>query len=156
MAAGDLVVADDQWEFRSLLLGATTSYGAYEWNGFDSSPVRRSPIDRIQSNGVILPTIDYLTARDLLLRLKVRGTVGSDLNTKLANLATATEPSTTGDEPLVYRVMGVKRRINCRPTHRQVRWDLDARASGLVFVDLEFYAQDPRIYTDSTTSTVLA
>lgn len=149
------ITGDDQWEWRSFKVGDGTSYPVVRWDPGAPS-IRSSPLDRVGGHGAILPRADLLGARIMSLELAVEGTSRSDLQTKLDALDAATLPVSTGDEALDFRTLGTARRSYCRPRPAQWLWteegDLGLVVAG---VDVEFYAQDPRIYSGAATVTVL-
>lgn len=150
------ITGDDQWEWRSLTVGDGTSYPVVRWDP-GAPRVRRNPANRVGDHGAIIPRSDLLPGRDLLLQLEVEGSSRSDLQDKLDALDAATLPVSTGDDTLQFRILGEVRRVYCRPSPARWLWTHEGDLGLLVAnVAVEFYAQDPRIYTDTATVTVLS
>lgn len=149
------ITGDDQWEWRSLKVGDGTPFGVVQWDP-GAPRVRRSPANRVGGHGSILPRSDLLPGRDLMLQLEVEGTSRADLQTNLDALDAATVPVSTGDEELRWQILGNTRFVNCRPSPARWLWTESGDLGLLVAnVAVEFYAQDPRVYTDLETITVL-
>lgn len=150
------LTGDDQWEWRSFKVGDGTSYNVVRWDPGAPTP-RRSPLDRVGADGTILPRTDLLGARTPSLELEVEGTSRADLQNKLDALHAATIPLTTGDETLAFQILGTARYIKCRPAPAKWLWTVDSDLGLLIAgVDVDFYGQDQRIYTNAATTTVLA
>lgn len=149
------ITGDDQWEWRSFKVGDGTNFPVVLWDP-GAPRVRRRPADRVNGHGTILPRYDLLTGREPMLQLEVEGDSRSDLQDQLDALDAATVPVSSGDEELRWQILGDERFINARPSPARWTWGLDADTGLLVAnVVVEFYAQDPRIYTDLETITVL-
>lgn len=150
------ITGDDQWEWRSFKVGDGTSYPVVQWDP-GAPDVRRSPFDRVGDHGAILPRADLLGMRKPSLLLEVEGSSRADLQTKMDALDAATVPVSTGDESLSWQILGTTRRVNCRPAPARWLWTHAADQGLLVSrAEVEFYAQDPRIYAGSSTVTALA
>ena len=152
------ITGDDQFYLpsRSFLFGDGTAFSVVRFNP-NRIQTRRNPMDRVASNGSIVPRSDLLGARTIEFELEVTGTSRSDLQTNLDALATATAPSSSGDEVLQFQILGSLRRVNCRPDPPQWLWDVTGDTGLLVqAIGLTFFCQDPRIYVDSTSSVTLA
>lgn len=151
------ITGDDQFEWRSFKVGDGTSYNLVSATGLGGGArVRRNPQDRVGAHGVVLPRTDLLTHRTVLLRLEVEGTSRADLQDKLDALDAATLPSTSGDDTLVYRILGDERRVYARPSPAEWMWERGGDIGLLVAgVEVEFFAQDPRIYANTLALTVL-
>lgn len=151
------ITGDDQFEWRSFKIGDGTSYPVVRVQGLGGgAKVRRSPYDRVSTNGAILPRADLLGPRTIVFQIEVEGTSRSDLRSKLDALDAATLPA-SADDTLQFQILGVTRRVYGRPSPADWLWERGGDVGLLVAgVDVEFYCQDPRVYTDSSSSTVLA
>lgn len=151
------ITGDDQFEWRSIKIGDGTSYNVVSVQGIGGGArVRRSPYDRVGHHGAVLPRADLLASRTILFRLEVEGSSRSDLQDKLDALDLATLPSATGDDTLVYQILGETRRIYARPAPAEWMWESGGDTGLLVAgVEVEFFAQDPRIYANTLALTVL-
>lgn len=152
------ITGDDQFEWRSFKVGDGTSYAVVRASGLGGGAnVRRTPYERVGASGVILPRSDLLGGRTVLLQLEVEGTSRADLRSKLDALDAATMPNTAGDDSLKYQILGQTRLIYARPRPAEWMWESGGDIGLLVAgVEVEFFAQDYRIYNESATATVLA
>ena len=151
------ITGDDQFEWRSFKIGDGTSYAVARVSGLGKASLRRSPLGRVGQHGAILPRADLLGERVITMEVEVEGSTRADLLAKLDALDTATAPASTGDEVLQFQILGVTRQVNCRPAPADWEWDVGGDIGLLVqSVDLEFFCQDPRVYSGGTTVTVLA
>lgn len=151
------VTQDDQFSWRSFTIGAGTSYPIFHVEGLGKVDVRRSTFDRVGANGVIIARTDLLGPRIVTIEIAVQGTSRSDLQSKLDALAAATTSSSSGDEAVQFQILGTLKRFYGRPSPADWPWDVTGDAGLFVQkVGLEFFCQDPRIYTDSTSSVTLA
>lgn len=151
------ITGDNQWEWRSFKVGDpdTTGFAVVQWDP-GAPPIVRNPLPRVGGHGTILPRADFLGGRAPSLDIEVEATTRSNLLSKMDALDAATLPVSTGDEALSFQILGVTRRINCRP--HPARWLWNGQADTGLWVAgvvVEFYAQDPRVYAGSTTVTVL-
>lgn len=150
------ITGDDQFEWRSFKIGDGTVYDVVRFDLSDVQ-VRRNPFERIGATGTILPRTDLLGGRTIVFEVEIQGTSRADLQTKMDALDAASVPSLTGDDTLSFQLLGSTRRIYCRPKPARWAWTVAPDIGLLVTsVDLEFYAQDARIYTNTGTVTVLA
>lgn len=151
------ITGDDQFEWRSFKIGDGTSYPVVSVDGLGGGArVRRNAYDRIGLHGVVLPRTDLLTSRTVTFRIEVEGSSRSDLQDKLDALDQATLPSSTGDDTLVYQILGDERRIYARPAPAVWMWERQGDIGLLIAgVEVEFLAQDPRIYANTLALTVL-
>lgn len=150
------ITGDDQWEWRSFKVGDGTAFPAVTWDP-GTPRVRRNPQNRVRGHGTILPASDLLPGREPSLTIEVEGTSRANLQTQLDALDAATVPVSTGDELFQWQILGSKRRMYVRPSPARWVWGVDADTGLLVAnVLIEFYAQDPRVYTDTATVTVLS
>lgn len=143
------ITGDDQFYLpsRTFTFGDGTSYPVV-WFDLGNPKIRRQPYDRVGNHGTILPRTDLQQARVVTCEIEVEGSSRADLQTKIDTLNTALAPSTSGDELLQFRLLGTTRQVYCRPELPIWRWTNSAD-TGLFLqsVDLEFYCQDPRIYS---------
>lgn len=152
------ITGDDQFEWRGFKIGDGTSYPVVKVRGLGGgAKPRRNPYDRVSNHGVILPRADLLGARELQFQIEVEGSSRSDLRSKLDALDAATIPDEDGDDTLQFQILGVTRRVYARPSPAEWMWESSGDVGLFVAgVDVEFFCQDPRVYTDSGTVTVLA
>lgn len=150
------ITEDDQWEWRSFKVGDGTSYSVVRWDP-GNPEARESSFPRVGADGSVLSRSDLLGPRRPSLELEVEGSSRADLQTKLDALHAATIPLAAGDEALLFQILGTTRRINCRPRPAKWLWTEEGDLGLLVAgVDVDFYAQDPRVYNSTGTVTVLA
>lgn len=146
MAAGDLVVADYQYEYNSLLMGSGTPYTVTGLEGlWDLPAVRVFDLDRIDYHGAI-PGEDLLSARSLVAEITATSSTQATMESQMLAMAQAFMVR-SDDIPLVWQRPGqVKKMINCRPRRRSFKSDYEM-AKGLADGVVELYAADPTIYS---------
>lgn len=155
MAAGDLVVADYQYEFVSLLMGANTIYTVESLEGLYGLPdLRSNDLERQDRHGVV-PGVDLMGARTITAALKIStGGLGT-IETAVQALAPLVRPKQT-ELPFVWqrpRTAGsIKKYINCRVRNFKLNTNY-AMAHGYAEATLQLLASDPRHYTLGATTT---
>jgi hypothetical protein len=152
MAAGDLVVANYQYEFNSLLIGSQTDYIVTAIEGLLSLPdVRSHDLDRQDRHGAIGGR-DLLSGRKVIFDLSVIANSQGTIESNLRQLSRAFRPSSV-DIPLVWQrpAGGPKRRLNCRPRRREFTAGYDV-AHMLAEGAVELFAADPRIYSNDVST----
>lgn len=153
MAVGDLVTADTMFEFDGVLFGGEcTGLGVdlIQVDGLDMPELRTGDLVRPRDHGM-LPGDDFLSGRTITVDLAVVGSSATDLEAKLASLASMSYPlgSDEVELPLVFQLPGqVKRRANARLRRRNYAYDINILAGHMQHVTLQFFATDPRIYDD--------
>lgn len=157
MAAGDLVVANYQYEYNGLLMGANTPYLIEGLEGlWDMPDIRTSDMERIDSHGDVGGE-DFMASRKLIATIKAYADTQTVMETNLATMAKAFQPR-SGELQLVWQRPGqVKKYINARPRRRSFPTSYEM-AHGLSAGTVELYAPDPTIYAlaGKTASVVLA
>jgi hypothetical protein len=143
MAAGDLVTAEWQFEFRGLLLGDGSDIDVAEVRGLGSLPaVRDGDVPRPRAHGT-LPMPRYTGAAYLDLDLELGG---PDFGAAVAALTDATADVDTVD-PFFYRLPGQDKRLMfVRPTRRSLPIGLRYML-GLAPAAIQFDAADPLQYS---------
>lgn len=121
LGAGDLITADDQIEWRGLLLGAGTPF---RWTGLegwlDSPDTRGSDSDRTDRHGS-LPGSLLAQSRTITYSWQMKGVSLGDFPAQVARLRRATTIARNGDEePLVIRRHGVTHMVMARCTNRAI------------------------------------
>lgn len=148
MAAGDLVVADYQYEFNELLMGALSPYRIENIEGLLSMPdLNRRDSSRGDRHGSFSGTHN-MEGREISFDLWAEGTEGQGAGVEalLDQLGEAFFPDNIL-KPFVYRRPGtVKRVLYCKPTERD--FDADYKvAHGTAEGSVQLYAPDPFIYS---------
>jgi hypothetical protein len=151
VADGDLVVADEQFEVRSTLFGATTAYGVESWGNLLGHSTKDADVQIGSEHGSFSGN-DYLAGESKVIELKVVGSSASDLQTKLDALDAAWAPGST--VPLTFQATGMaaKRRVYGRTRSLDVQRVLGSNRYAQV--GLEFFQTDPRKYSHAQVSNV--
>lgn len=159
MAAGDLVVANRQYEFRGLLVGSQTLYNVVQIEGLLASQQSRvDALSRGDDHGAYLGRL-LLNPRIITMELDVYSeAVNSqeDLEAKLDALALAYQPRDTDDMFVFQRPGQSKRFVYARSTRSGFTANYRSY-KGVAGGAVEFFCADPRIYAwtvDSTTITL--
>lgn len=146
MAAGDLILANYQYEYSGLLMGAGTPYLMEELQGlYDLPEVKSNDSERQDTHGVY-PGIDLMSGKKLIARIQVLAASAEALETNMANLNRVFRP-TNNELPLVWQRpnQGGKRFVNCRCRRRNFQADY-VFAKGRAPGTAELFASDPTIY----------
>jgi hypothetical protein len=144
MAEGDLVVADDQYEYAGLLMGSGTQYMVEKWDGLFDIKVSSSDIPRGDNHGSF-PGLDLMPSRDLVGSIKVLGNGKADTVSRVVDLATAFRPK-RNEIRFTYRKSGLSKRfILARSRKMSVPSDYEM-AHGIASADVMLTATDPRHY----------
>lgn len=150
------ISADYQMEFGGLLMGATTDYSISEISGLADYPdVQVADHSRLRRHG-LLPGDDFLGGRSVIVTLTVKGTSGGTVSTLMSALKTAL-PIGSAEADLSFQFPGVAggttATLSARPRKLSApintQWSVGSKPSVIV----EFFATDPRIYADETSST---
>lgn len=151
MAAGDLVVADWQVEFRGMLCGGDQPAALARVEGLvDMPPVRSSDQILLRRHGAH-PGDDYTDSRQIILSYELNAADNTTFAELVEELQRAYRPGGV-EEPLVFRIPGVadgaKARVWCRPRRRVMPIDV-AWYYRLPIAQIELVATDPLIYADA-------
>ena len=145
MPAGDLVVADYQFELRTTLMGEGSNYlivGAP--TGFGVPAVKSADVELHHDDGSY-GSPDYHGVRVITIPLEMTASTASTAMQYFDALVTAWAPSTT-DIPLYFRLpYWGKKYVNGRP--RGLSEDLSKVPYGIVRAIAVFVALDPTINT---------
>ncbi len=146
---------DFQFAYRgAIVFGDGTDLPLFEVTGLDAPDVRDQDQDRFDSDGVV-PGLDLLTKRIVTMELDTAQADATALETVLATLRTnfhrRSQP--LDEDWLEFKLPGaVQKRIFCRPRKRRIPVDFPYARNNPKVV-LEFAASDPRIYSDTLTTT---
>lgn len=159
MAAGDLVVADYQYEYNGLLMGAGTPFRIENIEGLLSMPdLGRNDTNRNDRHGAHSGK-HTMEGREISFDLWAEGTEGAGAGVEglLEQLGEVFFPDNIL-KPFVYRRPGtVKRTLLMKPTERD--FDADYKvAFGTADGSVQLYAPDPFIYSlaEGSATTTLA
>jgi hypothetical protein len=149
VAAGDLVVADYQYEYSGLLMGSGTPYIMEKVEGLYSLPDLRSRDSDRQDEHGVYPGVDLLSSRRILLRVALNEVDATEVESLLANAGRAFRPGTV-EESFVFQrpAQGGKRFVLAKTKRRSFDAEVDwkyTRGKGRGTVELQ--ASDPRIYS---------
>lgn len=144
------ITADFQFEYEGFLFGDGTSYEVTSVEGLDLPPLRTQDTPYSAKHGAFSGA-SYFDGRLVLIDTEVVAASGAALETLLAALTDAVTPY-AGVGVLKFQLPGQGiRRINAEVRDRRMRVDHDyARAVARPI--LQFYAADPRIYSDTLTA----
>jgi hypothetical protein len=146
MAAGDLIVANYQYEYNGLLMGANTPYTVTGLEGlWDQPETRTFDLERNDGHGD-LPGEDLLASRKMVA--EITATADTQVITETQLLAIATAFAVRQDDiPFVWQRPGqVKKCVFCRPRRRSFKSDYEM-ARGVADGVVELYSPDPTIYS---------
>jgi hypothetical protein len=145
MADGDLVVADNQFELRTTLMGATTVYKVTGFDGLGEPPVRQRDVELFGQDGDYAAP-DYRGPRIILMTIEIVHTSATNVFAAMNTLRTAWAPSTT-DITLYWRWPSLgKQHVSGRPRGLEVQLDPSRVRNNITCIG-EFHALDPTITT---------
>ena len=149
MAAGDLITADYQYEFRNFLFGSGTAYIVTEVDGIlGTSDTDTSDVELETDHGS-LPGLVVLRKRIITIEMSLDAAAGSDIETRLNTLAatfqTPRKRNSRVLDQFVWRRNGVKKFVWARCTKRDIKSDYDT-ARGKPDPRIQLEAPDPIIY----------
>lgn len=152
--AGELIIADFQFQYDELLFGCDTLYDVEELSGFLGYPtVRSSTVDAFGMHGGVRGR-HYVPARAFTVEMNVKGNDNDLAYANLrAELARAFKPrSDPHDElPFVYQLpSSIRRYINCRPTDVAMPLDIAFSNHKYPHITVRFECSDPRHYSLET------
>lgn len=154
--AGELVVKDYQIEYRGLLIGSGTSYIIESLDGLTSVPESRSNDQDRQDGHGAHPGLDLLSGRRMMLELVITGAPGADTEGKrraATNVFQVSKNSGIVEHPLHTQRPGRgKVFVNCRARRSAFVSTYEA-AHGVWRGVIELFASDPRVYSNTETST---
>ena len=151
MAAGDLITADYEMEFRGLLMGGTTDYSITGIDGLLGLPdIVSADQGRLRRHGLRAGD-DFLQGRSVVVAMEVYASTEAGYTTAIQELKEALRPG-VAEVPLVFRLPSVAGgspfRVDARV--RRVSWPVTL---GHFFrrdeITVEFYSTDPRLYANS-------
>ena len=140
---------DYQFQFNGLLFGKGTSYGVQNPQAIYGRNTRSVETLRPQDTGAFVQP-DYPGSRLVTFSMVVTGSA-STMQAKIEAFQTAWQSSTTGDQPLLFRLPTSNTwRLFGRPR----KTDVDVRMwlKGVVSITAEFYCADPRMYDNTITT----
>lgn len=145
---GELVVDDNQYQIRDLLIGASSKF---VWEGvaptwWGSANVRTNDTPYMAAHGV-RGGRDLLGSKTVLGKIAVLADDDADLQALLDELAVAWAPSDV-NVPFVAQQLGSKRRRYGRPRRLEVLPD-HVILGRTAIVAVEFEALDPYVYSDA-------
>jgi tail protein len=143
VVSGDLITADGQMQYGSLLMGTGTAYRLAGLRGWDDlPPLDLADVPRPSADGA-WPGSLYAAERSIETDLTIVADTVS-YPAAIAALRAATAPS-GGEQPLVIRMGGQLLQCGARCTGRVV--GADGYALGVERAALKWTASDPRRYT---------
>lgn len=150
MAAGDLITADYQYEFRNLLFGAQTDLITERVTGLLAMGARDTDQDRQNDHGSF-PGMMVMGKRIIQFDMKVTGSPGTDIEGRLALVRSVFQVPRKRYarvlEPFVFQRPGLgKRVLYVRCTKRDFVSEYST-ARGVASGSVELVAPDPLIYS---------
>lgn len=145
MPAGDLVVADYQFELRLLLMGYGTSYeiGPGPISGFGQPRYKTADVEMMHADGSY-GAADYKGSRTIRIPIDIVRSTAALAVTAFDALVTAWAPSAT-DIPLYFRLpYWGKKYVNGRP--RGLTDDFSQLEFGVIRALATFEALDPAFH----------
>lgn len=151
MAAGDLVTADWQVEYRNLLTGGDTTYSLVQVEGLADMPAVRPADQALMRRHGSHPGDDFVDVRQVVLTYELYTADNTAFAAAVEALQLAYRPG--GDEePLVFQIPGVadgaKARVWCRPRRRQMPINLEW-FHRIPIAIVEMVATDPLVYANT-------
>jgi hypothetical protein len=147
--AGELVVADYQYEYNGFLFGVDTFFDVESIDGLMGySAVRSSTEDAFGMHGGVRGR-HYATSRTFTVEMNIQGSDFDEIYMELRHQvshAFAIRSHPSNEIPFVYQVPFMEKRfINCRPTG--LNWPFDRRyALKYPHLTVRFECSDPRHY----------
>lgn len=147
--SGELITADGQMQYGSLLMGTGTPYRLAALRGWDDlPPLDLADVPRPSADGAWAGTL-YSGERTIETDINLFVSDASTYAATLAALRAATAPS-GGEQPLVIRLGGQMLQCGVRCTGRVV--GADGYVLGAERVSLKWTASDPRRYASTSYS----
>lgn len=154
MAAGDLITADWEMEYRGLLLGGSTDYSLVSIEGLLGLPdIVSSDQERLRRHGLRAGD-DFLRGRGVIVTLEVYGDSEAAFTSAITNLREALRPG-IDPEPLVFQFPSVAGggKIQLEARVRAIDWPVSIRHfHRLDEITVEFYSADPRLFSASVST----
>jgi len=151
MAAGDLITADWEMEYKGLLIGGESAYSVSQIDGLIDMPdIVTGDQSRLRRHGLRAGD-DFLSGRPIQLTVEVYGADEGTFNTAMEAIKLALRPGQP-EAPLVMQLPGVaggaKVQVNVRPRRFKVAVGRDFyyRIPNIV---VEFYSTDPRLFANA-------
>ncbi len=141
-------LADEQFQFRSLVMGPGTDYMINRVEGFEGADVRVSDSDQPRGDGG-LRGIDLVAPKTIAIELALvaEGETGAAYEALWAAVREAFRPSREQDFPLVFKRPGqVEKLIRARPV-QLVRVEEHKNFNRRGFPPVVLKTVDPRIYS---------
>jgi hypothetical protein len=147
MAAGNLITADGQLEWRDTLLGSASPYRMVRLEGWlDMAEVRVRDQERPGRHGLFQGTM-LLGKRVITLTYLIKGVPQEEFGAVVDRLRAITAPGEqTVEEPLIVRLDGQVWLTNARCVRRTVdvgRYYATGHTTGAI----QWHATDPRLYS---------
>lgn len=159
MAAGDLIAADWEMEYRDLVVGGDTAFSLRAIRGLLGVPgVVSSDQRRLRRHGLRAGD-DFLGGKSVVVDLELKKDTDADLATALSEFSAAFRPGVE-EAPAVFQIPSIadggKIRIGARIRRANIPIDLQTLYLRQE-ISLELFATDPRVYDNdlSTGSTTL-
>lgn len=154
MAAGDLITADWEIEYRGLLSGGDNPIALVQIDGLlDLPPVRSADQVLLRRHGAH-PGDDFADVRQVVLTFELYGDTEAELAELVEQLQAAYRPGGP-EEPLVFRIPGVaggsKAQLWCRPRRRKLPIDLSFHRR-IPVATIELVATDPVLHATAESS----
>ncbi|GAA1716397.1 hypothetical protein GCM10009745_76120 [Kribbella yunnanensis] len=157
MAAGELITADGQLEWRGTLLGTDSPYRMTNLQGWlDLPDARGDDPDRPNRHGSFQGS-QVMGKRTITLTYLIKGVPIEEFGAVITKLRSITAPTEQPvEEPLVIRLDGETWQVNARCTRRTISVER-FYAIGYTTGAVQWQATDPRIYSlvDQTAATGL-
>lgn len=147
MAAGNLITADGQLEWRGTLLGSASPYRMVQLEGWlDMAEVRLRDQERPGRHGLFQGTM-LLGKRIVTLTYLIKGVPRAEFGAVVDRLRAITAPGEqTVEEPLVIRLDGQMWLVNARCVRRTINVQRYYSA-GYTTGAIQWQATDPRLYS---------
>lgn len=147
MAAGDLLTADGQIEWRGLLLGAATAFRWRSLAGWLDMELRASDTSLGGWHGEY-PGQALSGGRYVTFQFFTRDVTLADFPGAVSDLRAATAPGENPvEEPLVIQLHGEKLLVYARCLRRQLPADLPYSVGHVANGAIQWKATDPRLYS---------
>ncbi len=140
--------SDWEFEYNSITFGGNNEIGVLDVQGLSMPDVRNDTTDRTADHGAF-DYSQFLSPR----MLSIHGDISDESNFEdTVDILRGIFVPQGADLPLKYKLPGgVVRRINCKPTKVDFPVDRDYML-GYVDWNVQFIAQDPRIYADTAST----
>lgn len=138
-------LANFQWQYNGLTLGAETPFGVLNVEGMDLPDIRNGDVNLPRDHGQLLG-LDVLGGNDITFDLWMKTDELSLQASQLA-LAEATVVRPGEEIPLWFQLPNLPLLcVMCRPRKRPMKVDSDYAAANIGKPELTLHATDPRFY----------